>query len=294
MAGVYDTLVIFGEEGVYAQSGSYPTQMTSIKKIPNLPGICNTYAFCKYNDPQLGQGIVYVTRTGDSAYFLYVDAHSQIVQYKSIETTENIRGKFKEYLLNGGSISGIRVAYRQDNDSIIVANGGYAWIWQRPDILSGKRPIVKRKLADPDMKMSFLSFPVNQSGTILPVFSLTGIGTTQCIGKFDSTTYKDHQSTIVSNYISGKQYSTSNSRIQQVMVDKINNASELGIAITSTRQSEFGTIPTGLSNYNTDFKSQGYTFQIGLSQTNSAISGINNYFANFNVPIADRKDTTGI
>ncbi len=115
MAGILDTLVIWGQEGVYAQSGPYPTAMTSIKKIPNLPGIAGKFAFCKYVDPQLGNGVIYVSRTADRAFFLYVDASSLNVQYKNVELTESIRGTFKTYLTQTlTDISKIKVAYRQD------------------------------------------------------------------------------------------------------------------------------------------------------------------------------------
>ncbi len=295
MASILDTLVIFGYEGVYAQTGTVPTQMGPIRKIPNIPGIAGRFAYVKYNDPQLGQGIIYVTRTGDMAYFLYVDARNQNIQYRTIEMSESVRDQFKSYLTQTNTdISKVKCAYRADTDSIMIANGIEAWIWQRPNILDGKRPVVKRRLSDEDLRFNFINFPVNASGTLLPLIALSGIGTTQCIAKFDPANYKDHNTNITSNVVTGTLLTTSNTRIKEMFVDKLTNTSSVGIAITSTRQTGNYGIATDLSNTPIHWKQQGFKHQIGLSQTNGSDSGIDSFWVTITSPLADRPYTTNI
>jgi len=295
MAGILDTLVIWGQEGVYAQSGPYPTAMTSIKKIPNLPGIAGKFAFCKYVDPQLGNGVIYVSRTADRAFFLYVDASSLNVQYKNVELTESIRGTFKTYLTQTlTDISKIKVAYRQDIDEIMIANGREAWVWAQPDIITGRRPITKRTLADAAMRFNFLSFPINASGTCLPIIASSGIGTTQCLMKFDPANYRDHLTTINNTYQTGKLFSTNSSRVLDVWVDKINTSCTVGVAVTSDRQADYKTIPFNLNTCHINFKTQGYQHQIGLSQTNSALTGLNNFWLIVSSNLAEQPNTRNI
>lgn len=295
MASILDTLVIFGYEGVYAQTGTVPSQMGPCRKVPNIPGIAGRFAYVKYNDPILGQGIIYVTRTGDMAIFLYVDARNQNIQYRTIEMSEAIRDQFKSYLTQTNSdISDVKCAYRADIDSIVIANGREAWIWQRPNILDGKRPVVKRRLSDPAMQFNFLSFPVNASGTLLPLIGLSGIGTTQCIAKFDPATYKDHNTDIPSTVVSGTLLTTQMTRIKEMFVDKLTNTSYVGVAITSTRQTASYGIATDLSNTPVHWKQQGFKHQIGLSQTNSVESGIDSYWVTITAPGADRPYSSNI
>ena len=144
------------------------------------------------------------------------------------------------------------------------------------------------------MQFNFLSFPVNASGTLLPLIGLSGIGTTQCIAKFDPATYKDHNTDIPSTMVSGTLLTTQMTRIKEMFVDKLTNTSYVGVAITSTRQTASYGIATDLSNTPVHWKQQGFKHQIGLSQTNSAESGIDSYWLTITAPGADRPYTTNI
>jgi hypothetical protein len=295
MAGILDTLVIFGNEGVYAQAGVLPSAMSACRKIPNLPGIAGRFAYCKYNDSQLGQGVVYVTKDASMAYFLYVDARNQNIQYRTVEMTESIRDTFKTYLTQTQTdISEIRCVYRQDDDSVMICCGREAWIWKRPDIMTQRRPIVKRRLSDAAMRFSFVSMPVNQAGVVLPIVASSGIGTTQCLFKFDNTNYKDHLTDISSVYQSGVLLSTVNNRIKEMWVERLSPTAPVGIAITSTRQTGIYGITTETSNVAINFKQQGFNHQVQLTQTNASTSGIDSFWLVITAPNADRPYHTNI
>jgi hypothetical protein len=101
-------------------------------------------------------------------------------------------------------------------------------------------------------------------------------------------------SDIQSSYVSGVLLSTSDVRIKEMWVDRLTNNAEVGIAITSTRQTGIYGIGTETSNVAINFKQQGFKHQVGFSQTNSATSGLDSFWLVTTQPNADRPYHTNI
>lgn len=134
-----DAAVIFGLDGVYAQIGNTPSEMTPCKKLPGSIGIANKYAFARMRADDGSVGVAYVARDGSGAYFVRVSTSFNGDEgFQVIELSEEIRGSFYSFLATGQSLSlsqfqsKVRIWADESTQSLWVGCGDRCLVFRRP------------------------------------------------------------------------------------------------------------------------------------------------------------------
>jgi len=131
-----DALIIFGKYGVYAQTGSKPSEMSPCRKIPGSFGIANAWAACRWRDEDGNPGVAFVSRNLEGVYFVQVDQSFDGDQgYRLKELSADIRPTVKVVVAQ----STVRLIADEALDALWMVDAGEALVLRRPSIVNGHR-----------------------------------------------------------------------------------------------------------------------------------------------------------
>lgn len=131
-----DALIVLGQYGAYAQTGSAPSQMSPCRKIPGSFGVANQFAACRWRDEQGNPGVAFVSRNMEGAYFIQVDQSFDGDQgFRLVELSADIRPTLKAYFAQ----STVRMIADDAQDALWIAAGDDALVLRRPSLVNGRR-----------------------------------------------------------------------------------------------------------------------------------------------------------
>lgn len=136
-----DALLIAGSNGVYAQLGDRPSQMTFFRKVGNY-GVPGYQACCRAVVDGI-PGLAALARDGEGVYFYPGIAGVSVpTDYQATELTQGIRPSLKSFLLDAQSLTNWTTAilqYEPNTDALWLIVGARAMVLRRPSLVDGKR-----------------------------------------------------------------------------------------------------------------------------------------------------------
>lgn len=138
-------IIVGGSNGVYAQVGDIPTQMSPFKRVPGSYGVAGKFAMARWTDDQGNPGMAYLSREGQ-AYFVLIspafdgDDGSQVIDLSAAIRTGT--SSIRTYLMDGQSITDLslaRVFVDEAQDCLVIALGKKALCLRRRSLVSGTR-----------------------------------------------------------------------------------------------------------------------------------------------------------
>lgn len=143
---VDEAVIVPGYQGVYAQIGPRPLDLTPFRKLDG-PGCVGPDAACRFKDSSGNQGVAYVDVNGEGVWFVRAFAGADPDQWpKSVELTMPIRGKIREFLVDAQAsispapaLSDCELVYDWALDSLVLTLGQRTLELKRRDLVTGKR-----------------------------------------------------------------------------------------------------------------------------------------------------------
>lgn len=233
-----DACVIVGNQGIYAQLGNRPVEMTPCKKLPGSFGCPNPYAACRIQSD--GQSaVVALAKNGEGLYLYQVASNFDGDSgYRVDELTKGIRPSLVDFLLTPQSLSNFStaiVSYEPNTDSLWLIVGKRAMRLPRPSLVSDVR------------EWEFYEYGVDSSETIQYVATSvrTRMKWARSNGKFDENEYntntgayitgssRDGGNAMTAPFWKSKVFTGPRRRILWVQVDKQTAANTPAIQVIS-------------------------------------------------------------
>jgi len=279
-----DALIILGSLGVYAQVGITPSTMTPPKKLPGSIGAKNQFACCRWKDDYGNPGVAYLSREGDSVWFVRVDdgfdgeGNGQQV----IEITKDIRGKIRSYLYDEQDLEldtlghGVRMGVDEAQDALWIIYDARALVWRRPSLIDGQRQweAYEYNLIEPTSYINYIAFTSKyRMRWQRRTGELDEVEWNSSTNAWITGALKDSTGARPSIYWESKTINGPNRRIDLVTVDKDTAADTPTITVTSDRQTTSKTLTTLKRGIRFGMLQQGWNhkFKIALQDAGGPI-----------------------
>jgi hypothetical protein len=272
-----DAAIIAGKQGVYAQVGNRPYEMTPAKKVPGSFGCAGKFALARWKDDAGNPGMVYLSKDGQ-VYFVLVspqfsgDEGSQILCLSEKIFTGSL--SVKTFLMGATytDLLNARVVVDDAEDCLWVILGARGLKFTRPSTIDGKRHWVGREWTlgstvtwayfAPSAKWRVRGLRSNGKFDELEFNNSTGV--------YITGTLRDGGSAIASIYWTSREFQTpkNHTRIMDMDLERDTLTDTPTITITSTRQAQGYTATSGRRHLRPSFKQSGkeHTFKIALTE----------------------------
>lgn len=281
-----DAAIIVGRNGVYAQTGPYPSAMTPPKKVPGSYGCAGRYAFIRWKDDRGNPGLVYLSTDGQ-VWFVVIDPQFSGDEGSTIiRLSEKIRtGPLspQTYLLDG-QVSALSLT--DFSTSRLTADEASDTLW----VFMGTRALCLRPANTITGEREWEAHDFNTSGstvTIKYVSSSSRYRTrwmrsnglmdenewNNSSRAFISGANRDGGNAIASIYWQSKTFEGGNSRIMNLECVRDSLSDTPTVTVTSTRQTQAYTFASGSRFKKTAATQQGFahSHKIALAETSGAI-----------------------
>ena len=132
--------VLFGAQGVHAQVGNAPSELTPPRKIVGAPPIANGFAYAGLSIDGV-PGVAYVDASAEAVWWIGSNqAFATDAAARPLELTINQRGLVRAHLLGGGAgIEDLRLATDPHTGALWVVAGDRALKLTPPNPIDGQR-----------------------------------------------------------------------------------------------------------------------------------------------------------
>lgn len=280
-----DAAIIAGKQGVYAQVGSRPYEMTPSKKVPGSFGCANKFAYSRWKDDVGNPGMVYLSNNGQVYFVLVSPSFSGDEGSQTICLTGDIFTgalSVKTFLMGSTytDLSLARLVIDEQEDCLWVILGNRGLRLSRPSTIDGNRQWTGREWTlgstitwsyfAPSSKWRIRGMRSNGKFDELEYNNSTGA--------FITGTLRDGGSAIASMYWTSKEFQnkSQHSRIMDVDCIRDTLTDTPTITIISTRQTQAYTLTSGKRHFRPSFKQGGkeHAFKIALTEGSGPITGM--------------------
>lgn len=271
MHSVGDSLIILGENGVYAQSGDLPISMTFIKRVGSLPGSAGYNASTVFMDQNGQEGVAYMASDLETLYYVpAAPIASGVYAYPPIVINEDRRPEFKSHLFGGTAptASDIHVRYDPVGNSLWVVYHDKAFEFRYVD---GDRYWERYDYSA--MNGNWVQFSFSEDYAIRAMRST---------GEFDEIAYDNSNNKAgitganrdngepVTGYWDSKTFIGENTRIGYVHVDRDGLDDAPTLTVASTRKADSKTIVAGSKKVRFGADQQGTEHRIKVTLTDDS------------------------